>query len=64
MAMITTTHSEMDESLLVKTEGAIDNEDEHTAWVEYRLGDELVHRSVHVTLKKPAVFADSAVANF
>jgi len=52
MAMVTTTHGEMDELDLTKTEGAIDNENEITRWVEYRLGEELVHRSVHVHLKK------------
>jgi len=52
MALITTTHGEMDDSLLVKKEGSIDNENEYTTWVEYYLGEELVHRSAHVTLKK------------
>jgi len=56
--MITTTHGDMDESALVKSEGLIDNDNERTTWVEYRIGDEIVHRSVHVTLKKQAVFAD------
>lgn len=64
MTTITTIHGDMDESDLVKTEGAVDNENEHTTWVEYRLGDELVHRSAHVTLKKPAVWADPAVSGF
>lgn len=50
--LITTTYGEMEESLLEKKTGEIDNEDEHTTWVEYYLKDELVHRSVHVTLKK------------
>ena len=48
---VNTTHGEMDESLLVKKEGLVDNEIELTTWVEYWLDDELVHRSVHVTLK-------------
>jgi hypothetical protein len=42
----------MDDSLLVKKEGSIDDENEYTTWVEYWLDDELVHRSAHVTLKK------------
>jgi len=50
--LITTTKGEMDDSLLVKKEGSIDNENEYTTWVEYYLDDELVHRSAHVTLKK------------
>ena len=52
MALITTTKGEMDESLLEKKEGAVDNDTEYTTWVEYWHEGELVHRSVHVTLKK------------
>ncbi len=45
---------ECDESLLVKTEGTIDNDHECTTWVEYRFPgeDRIVHRSVHVSLKE------------
>ena len=50
--LVSTTKGDMDESLLDKREGSIDNEDERTTWVEYWLNDELVHRSVHVELKK------------
>ena len=57
MNMITTTKGEMDESLLEKREGSVDNETETTTWVEYWLGEELVHRSVHMALKR-GVFAD------
>ena len=53
--MITTTKGEMDESLLEKREGTVDNDNENTNWVEYWLDGELVHRSVHVRLKKTAV---------
>jgi hypothetical protein len=51
--MIKTIYGEMDESLLEKKEGFVDNENEHTDWVEYRKpgNDEIVHRSVHVRLK-------------
>jgi hypothetical protein len=42
----------MDDSLLEKREGDIDNDNETTTWTEYWLEGELVHRSVHVTLKK------------
>jgi hypothetical protein len=58
MGKILTTHGEMDEALLEKKEGGVDNEDEFTRWVEYWLPNgadgkpELVHRSAHVTLKK------------
>ncbi len=50
--MITTTKGNMDESLLEKREGTIDNDNETTTWVEYWLEGELVHRSAHVQLKK------------
>ena len=45
---------DVDEGLLVKTEGVVDNDHEHTTWVEYRFpgSDVIVHRSCHVTLKK------------
>lgn len=53
--MITTIKGLMDEALLRKVEGGIDNEIENTKWVEYYLGDELVHRSAHVNLKQGVV---------
>ena len=53
--IVTTTKGDMDDSLLEKKEGFVDNEDEYTTWVEYWLDNELVHRSVHVTLKKALV---------
>lgn len=62
--LVTTIHGEMDEAALEKKEGVIDNEDEYTTWVEYRLGDDLVHRSAHVTLKKMPTFADGTAAGF
>jgi hypothetical protein len=52
MAEITTTHGPMDEAQLEKRVGSLDNDNEHTEWTEYYLGNELVHRSVHVTLKQ------------
>ena len=52
MALVNTTKGEMDDSLLEKKEGFVDNDDEYTTWVEYWLNGELVHRSVHVQLKK------------
>ena len=63
---IQTIHGELDETLLEKLEGFVDNADEYTTWVEYRLigSDEIVHRSVHVSLKKAAVFLDSEVSGF
>jgi len=61
--MVTTTKGEMDESLLEKREGSVDNDNELTTWVEYWLNDELVHRSAHVRLKK-TVTLTSSVASF
>ena len=58
--MITTTKGDMDESLLEKREGSTDNDTETTTWVEYWLGEELVHRSVHMALKR-GVFADGII---
>ena len=61
MTLITTTKGDMDESLLEKREGVIDNEYELTKWVEYWLAGELVHRSAHVTLKKmPSIGGEAA----
>jgi hypothetical protein len=49
--LVNTIHGEMDDSLLEKKEGSIDNDVESTTWVEYWLDGVLVHRSAHVTLK-------------
>ena len=58
--MVTTTKGEMDESLLEKREGSIDNETETTSWVEYWHDGELVHRSVNMVLKR-SVFSDGVI---
>ena len=59
--LITTTKGDMDESLLEKRDGSLDNENETTNWVEYWLDGELVHRSVHVQLKRAVVsFGETA----
>ena len=63
MALITTTKGEMDESLLEKKEGSVDNDNEYTTWVEYWHEGELVHRSVHVQLKKN-ILAEGVAAMF
>jgi hypothetical protein len=61
MALVTTTKGEMDDSLLVKQEGSLDNDNETTTWVEYWLDGELVHRSAHVALKQaPSIAAEAA----
>jgi hypothetical protein len=54
----------MDDSLLERCAGEINNDNELTTWVEYWLDDELVHRSAHVTLKKMPTFAGGAAASF
>jgi hypothetical protein len=61
--MIETTKGQMDESLLDKREGQSETDTETVAWVEYWLENELVHRSVHVHLKKAAI-ADGAALSF
>jgi hypothetical protein len=61
MAIVTTTKGDMDESLLEKREGSLDNDIEYTTWTEYWHESELVHRSVHVRLKtSPPLFAEAA----
>lgn len=55
--IVTTTKGEMDDSLLEKREGSLENDTETTSWVEYWLDGEMVHRSVHMALKR-GVFAD------
>lgn len=56
--------TEMDVDDLIKSTGRIDNDVERTSWVEYRLKSDpngrIVHRSVDMVLKKPAVFAEGA----
>jgi hypothetical protein len=53
----------MDDSLLEKKEGIIDNDNETTEWVEYWHEGELVHRSVHMTLKKFSVTGTPVAAS-
>ena len=60
--IVTTTKGEMDETLLEKREGNVDNDNEYTTWVEYWLDGELVHRSVHVQLKKSVVLSGSTAS--
>ena len=64
MGTIFTTKGDMEESLLEKKEGFVDNDNEYTTWVEYWHEGELVHRSVHVTLKQMPVFAGAEAASF
>lgn len=62
--IVTTTKGDMEESLLEKREGTVDNDNELTTWVEYWDGEELVHRSAHVTLKKVPTFAGGETSTF
>jgi hypothetical protein len=64
MATVFTTKGDMDESLLEKREGSLDNDNEYTTWVEYWHEGELVHRSAHVTLKQVPTFAGGEAASF
>lgn len=61
--LINTTKGEMDDSLLEKKEGMIDNENETTSWVEYWLDGELVHRSVDMRLKRFTVTGQPVAAS-
>jgi hypothetical protein len=61
MPRVFTTKGEMEESLLEKREGSLDDDNEYTTWVEYWHEGELVHRSVHVLLKQsPSLSAKAA----
>jgi len=62
--IVTTTKGDMDDSLLDMKQGSVDNDNELTTWTEYWLMDELVHRSVHVTLKRVPSFAGAETASF
>ena len=50
--LVTTTKGPMDDSELIHKTGREEDEDKIVSWSEYHLADELVHRSVHVHLKK------------
>jgi hypothetical protein len=62
--LVTTTKGDMDDTLLEKREGTVDNDNELTTWVEYWLEGELVHRSAHVTLKTVPSFLSGETASF
>jgi hypothetical protein len=61
--------TQLDESELVKTTGKLDNDNETTTWIEYRLksdpqAERAIHRSVDMYLKKPAVWGCGIAASF
>jgi len=60
--IVTTTKGDMDTSLLEHRSGEVDNDNELTTWTEYWLSGELIHRSVHVTLKQVPIFAGGEMA--
>ena len=62
MPTVTTTNCDMDESLWEKREGVDENDNERAEWVEYWLDGELVHRSVHMTLKKYSLTGEAIAA--
>ena len=68
MALITTLEGDLDESLLIRSEGVFEDDHERTAWVEYRrIGaaeGTHIHRSVHVHLKRPTAFAQALCGGF
>lgn len=63
MALVNTTKGEMDTSLLEKREGVDENDNERAEWIEYWLDGELVHRSVHLTLKKFTLTGEAVAAS-
>ena len=63
MALITTTKGPMEEDLLWKRVGTVEDDNEKTNWVEYWLDGELIHRSAHVELKHNVV-AEAIAASF
>jgi hypothetical protein len=60
--IVTTTYGDMDDSLLERKDGMFEDDNELTTWVEYWKDAELVHRSVHVTLKKPITYVAAEAA--
>jgi hypothetical protein len=60
--IVTTTYGDMDDSLLERKDGSFEDDNELTTWVEYWKDAELVHRSVHVTLKKPLTYVAAEAA--
>lgn len=52
MALMLTTHGDLEEGTLARTVGFEDRPNEFVVWVEWRLGEELVRRDAHVILKR------------
>ena len=62
--IVNTTKGPMDNSLLEHKSGVNEDDNERAVWTEYWLDGELVHRSVHLTLKKFTVTGDAVAASF
>ena len=52
MALIFTTKGDMEESLLIKTQGNSENENEIVRWQQWKLDGEIVKREVQMHLKQ------------
>lgn len=63
MGTIFTTKGDMEESLLEKRTGVDENDNERAEWIEYWYEGELVHRSVHMTLKKFTLTGEAVAAS-
>lgn len=56
--------TEMDDSLLEKCIGTDENNDAIFDWIEYRLNNVIVHRSVHAKIKRmPLIFPEQGDFN-
>ncbi len=62
--MINTIKGTLDEAALARTVIFEDRPKEFVIAVEWRLGDELVRRDCHVTLKDPTVTSDAQAGGF
>lgn len=63
MAIINTTIGDMDDALLEKREGIIDNDNEYTTWIQYWFEGKVVYRSLQTQFKKTVVFTNG-IASF
>lgn len=61
---VTTTKGDIHVLQLKRVDGSHENEDEHVSWIEFYHEGELVHRSVHVTLKQSPAFSETSIASF
>lgn len=64
MGTVFTTKGDMEEALLEKRTGVEDNDNERVEWTEYWHEGEMVHRSVHIVLKKYSLTGEAVAATF